>query len=76
MRNKAMYDAERMKEWRERKLMRAEDQQLAKYYLEEETAKEQNRMEEEAKSTREREIEKIWKAMLLEKDEEKKRLIA
>lgn len=33
-------------------------------------------MEEEAKSTREREIDKIWKAMVLEKDEEKKRLIA
>jgi len=33
-------------------------------------------MEEEAKSTHEREIDKMWKAMLLEEAEEKKRTIA
>ena len=53
-----------------------EDQKLAKYYLEEETKNEQFRMEEEAKSTREREIDKMWKAMQVENAEEKKRLIA
>ena len=56
--------------------MGAEDQKLAKYYLEEETKNEQFRMEEEAKSTREREIDKMWKAMQVENAEEKKRLIA
>jgi len=39
-RNKAKYDEERLKEWRERKMMRSEDQQLAKFYLERETANE------------------------------------
>ena len=33
-------------------------------------------MEEEAKSTRKREIDKMWKAMQVENAEEKKRLIA
>lgn len=32
-------------------------------------------MEDEAKSTREREIDKMWKAMQLEDEEEKKRTI-
>jgi len=31
--NKAVYDAERLKEWRERKLMKAEDEALHKIYL-------------------------------------------
>ena len=74
--NKRRYDDERLKEWRERKQMGSEDQKLAKYYLEEETKNEQFRMEEEAKSTREREIDKMWKAMQVENAEEKKRLIA
>ena len=74
--NKRRYDDERLKEWRERKQMGNEDQKLAKYYLEEETKNEQFRMEEEAKSTREREIDKMWKAMQVENAEEKKRLIA
>jgi len=33
-------------------------------------------MEEETKSTREREIDKMWKAMMLESAEEKKQIIA
>ena len=33
-------------------------------------------MEEDARSTREREIDKMWKAMMLEDAEEKKRVIA
>jgi len=36
-RNKAQYDEQRIKEWRERKMMRTEDQQLTKFYLERET---------------------------------------
>jgi len=39
-RNKAKYDAARLKEWRERKSMAEEDQQLTKYYLDRETAEE------------------------------------
>ena len=73
--NKQQYDEERLKEWRERKCMRDEDHQLTKYYLEQETANEQARMEEDAQMTREREIDKMWKAMMLEDDEEKKRVI-
>ena len=55
--------------------MREEDHALQRYYLEAETRIEQNNMEEEAKSAKEREIEKIWKAQLLEDAEEKKRTI-
>ena len=65
-----------MQEWRERKMMGDEDRQLLKYYLERETAFESARMEEEAKSNREREIDKVWKAMMLEDAEEKKRVIS
>ena len=74
-RNKAEYDQARILEWRERKMMRGEDHALAKHYLEMETRDEQTRMEEEAKSTREREIDKMWRAMQLEDEEEKKRTI-
>jgi phage terminase large subunit-like protein len=55
--------------------MGEEDQRITKYYLQKETIKEQLRMEEEAKDTREREIEKMWKAMMTEDEEEKKRII-
>ena len=56
--------------------MRGEDHQLTKYYLEKEAMNEQIRMEEEAKITREREIDKIWRAMMIEDEEEKKRVIS
>ena len=56
--------------------MRSEDHQLTKYYLEKEAMNEQVRMEEEAKITREREIDKIWRAMMIEDEEEKKRVIS
>ena len=46
--NKESYDKARLQEWRERKTMREEDHQLTKFYLERDTAKEQNRMEEDA----------------------------
>jgi len=35
-----MYDAERLKEWKERKLMRSEDEHLKELYLQEQSAKE------------------------------------
>ena len=74
-RNKAKYDEERLQEWRERKTMGEEDSKLLKYYLERENAFEQARMEEEAISFRTREIDKMFKAMMLEEGEEKKRVI-
>lgn len=36
-RNKAQYDADRLREWNERKLMRGEDEQLQNKYLKEQT---------------------------------------
>jgi hypothetical protein len=36
-----LYDKERLKEWKERKLMRAEDEALRKMYLAQGSAKEQ-----------------------------------
>jgi hypothetical protein len=52
-RNKAMYDEERLREWRERKLMYDEDVRLKTLYLQEQSRKEQMRMEEEARELRE-----------------------
>ena len=40
-RNKAKYDEDRLREWKERRLMRDEDADLHKMYLVEETTKEQ-----------------------------------
>ena len=52
-----------------------EDEKLHAMYLKEETKDEQGRMEEEARWTREREIDKMWKALEAEDAEEKKRMI-
>jgi hypothetical protein len=46
-RNKAIFDGERIKEWRERKFMRGEDQTLRKMYLGEQAAKESAIMDDE-----------------------------
>ncbi len=48
-----MYDAERLKEWRERKLMKAEDESLHAKYLKEQSKAEELRMEQETKELRE-----------------------
>ena len=56
--------------------MREEDHALQKFYLEKETRSEQGHMLEEAKSTRERELDKMFKVMYMEDAEEKKRQIA
>ena len=53
IRNKALFDAERLKEWRERKIMRHEDEQLRKMYMAENANKEQAIIEEEAREIRE-----------------------
>ena len=61
LRNNEYYEADRIREWRERKAMRMEDQELTEMYLDEQTKREQNRMEEENKEHREREIDLQWK---------------
>jgi len=65
-RNKAAYDLKRLKEWKERKVMREEDEKLKELYLQEQSAKEQERMEEEAKEIREAELNGKWKKFILE----------
>jgi hypothetical protein len=65
-RNKAKYDEERLREWRERKFMNDEDVRLKNLYLEEESRKEKERMEEEARELREREIDEQWRKQLLD----------
>ena len=70
-RNKALYDAERVKEWKERKLMRDEDHQLKELYLAEQGKDEQDRMEEEAGEIREMELGDKWKKFMLETELEK-----
>lgn len=74
-RNKAMYDAERLKEWKERKLMRSEDEQLKELYLQEQSKKEQARMEEEQKEIRESELNEKWRKFMLETEIEKNQII-
>jgi hypothetical protein len=56
IRNKKMYDFERLKEWKERKLMRGEDEGLHGLYLKEQSKKEEIRMETETKELREAQI--------------------
>jgi hypothetical protein len=75
-RNKSMYDAERLKEWKERKLMREEDQKLKELYLSEQGKTEQERMEEEAGEIREMELNEKWKKFMLETELEKQQIIA
>ena len=75
LKNNRKYEEARLREWRERKTMRAEDDQLTKLYLDESTKREQARMEEENKEHREREIDLQWKKYAEEMAEEKKQLI-
>lgn len=74
-RNKTKYDADRLREWRERKLMNDEDVRLKNQYLEEQARIEQERMEEEARELRENEIDEQWKKHLLDSEIEKQQLI-
>ena len=70
-RNKRKYDEDRLREWRERKLMNDEDIRLKNLYLEEQAMKEQERMEEEARELREHEIDEQWRNHLLDSEIEK-----
>jgi len=74
-RNKKQYDEDRLREWRERKLMNDEDVRLKNLYLEEQSRREQERMEEEARELREKEIDEQWRKHLLDSEIEKQQLI-
>lgn len=74
-RNKKQYDEDRLREWRERKLMNDEDVRLKNQYLEEQARAEQERMEEEARELREKEIDEQWRKHLLDSEIEKQQLI-
>ena len=74
-RNKQLYDAERLKEWNERKLMREDDEKMKELFLQEQSKKEQERMEEEAREIREAELNEKWKKFMLETEIEKQQII-
>ena len=73
--NKAAYDEERRREWKERQAMKAEDQALRKHFLSEASATESRRMEEEAREIREAELNAKWHKKMLETEIEKQQLI-
>jgi hypothetical protein len=75
MKNKAKYDSDRLREWRERKFMFDEDVRLRTLYLQEQSKREQLRMEEEARELREQELDEEWKKYLLDSEIEKQQLI-
>lgn len=75
IRNKKLYDEARLKEWRERKLMRADDEKMKELQLQLQSKKEQNRMEEEAREMREQELNEKWKKFMLETEIEKQQII-
>lgn len=75
IRNKAEYDECRLREWKERILMREEDSQLANKYLREATHKEAKRMEEEAYESKELEIKEEWRKKKLDMELVRQQLI-
>lgn len=66
-----MYDGERLKEWRERKYMRDEDQTLRKMYMGENATKEAAVMDEEQREIREAELNEKWQKFMLENEIQK-----
>lgn len=52
VRNKAQYDADRLQEWRERKLMFGEDNAMRIKQIEQEAKKKKNQLDEESKEQR------------------------
>ena len=75
LRNNKIFEENRLREWRERKQMLEEDENLHARYLKLETKMEQLRMEEEAREHREREIDATWKKYMQEAATEKVQLI-
>lgn len=74
-RNKRQYDLDRLREWRERKLMNDEDVRLKNQYMDEHARKQQEQFEEESRELREREIDEQWRKHLLDSEIEKQQLI-
>jgi hypothetical protein len=70
-----MYDAERLKEWRERKLMKNEDERLHALYLKEQSKHEEKRMENETRELREAQIDAKFKKYLQDSAVEKEMVI-
>ena len=75
MGNKRKFDEERLREWRERKMMLHQDEKLRALYLADHSTKEQARMEEEAREIREAELNEKWKKFMLETEIEKQQVI-
>lgn len=66
-----MYDVDRLREWKERKLMRIEGEDMKTKNLKDQTHEESKNMEMEQREMRETEIEQKWKKFVLESDIEK-----
>lgn len=66
-----MYDVDRLREWKERKLMRIEGEEMKTKNLKDQTHEESKNMEMEQREMRETEIEQKWKKFVLESDIEK-----
>jgi hypothetical protein len=74
-RNKRIFDEERLIEWKERKFMRSEDEKLKLLFMQQNSKKEQGRMEEEAREVREDELNEKWKKFMYETEIEKQQVI-
>jgi hypothetical protein len=74
-RNKALSDAEKLKEWKQRKLMREEDQHLKQLQLSENAGDEVSKMENEARRQTELDMNEKWKKFMLETELEKQNVM-
>jgi hypothetical protein len=74
-RNKAIYDENQLREWNERRFMRAEDSALQQKYLKVENELEKKRMAEEEYETKEREVAEMWRKKRLDYNIERNLLI-
>ena len=75
VRNKAIYDENELRQWRERKLMRNEDEQLNMKNLRDSAKDGKKRMEEEEYEEKERGIAQEWRKKRLDYNMEKNNLI-
>jgi len=70
-RNKNKFDAERLKEWHERKEMRAEDEVLLNLCMKESSKHEQDRLYDETKEVRVIQIDERWRKYVIESERAK-----
>ena len=75
-RNKAQYDADRLQEWKERKLMFNEDNAMRIKQIEMESRKKKNQLDEESKEQRDQQLDEQWKKEEQEDLDLKAQLIA